>query len=60
MLLRILKLVGNEKNGRSRRRQLLGKVSRFIYSLSMQFLIKNIIFPLVTAKFIGDYCDIKG
>jgi hypothetical protein len=33
---------------------------RFIYSLNMQFLSKNLIsFPLVTAKVKGDYFDIS-
>ncbi len=57
----VLKVVGNEKNGGSRRTQMLGNGigpwrSRFIYNLNMQFLIKILFpFPLVTAKLKGDY-----
>ncbi len=43
-----LKVVGNEKNGGSRRSQMLGNGlgpwrSRFIHSLNMQFLFNNLI-----------------
>ncbi len=52
--------------GEPGRRQMLGNGlgpwrSRIIYSLNMQFLIKNLIsFTLLIAKLLGDYFDIKG
>ncbi len=33
--------------------------SRFIFNLNMQFLSKKFPFPLITAKGIGDYFDIR-
>jgi hypothetical protein len=49
-----LKVVGNEKNGGSRRRSRT-EAMEVIYCLNMQFLIKNFIsFLLVTEELIGD------
>ncbi len=61
-----LKVVGNEKQWGSGRRQMLGSGlgpwrSRFIYNLNMQFWIKIIFpFPLSPAKWVSDYFDIEG
>ncbi len=62
----VLKVVGNEKQWGSGRRQMLGNGlgpwrSRFIYNLNTQFFNKNhISFSALSSKLKSDYFDNKG